>query len=96
MKAEVANLILEAADHNGFEMRLREGYSGRGMFGKTTTGIIYDSQSDLHVCIAAVGVRLGSEEAADPNVDLPVSADMFVEDMRALRFDNMGRSSIVY
>lgn len=43
MDIEDAKQIVEFLEEEGDEAELREEYSGRGMFGKTTTGIVIDT-----------------------------------------------------
>lgn len=51
MKQEIANCIME---HGNGDCEIYEGYSGRGMFGKTTYGITCDSISSfISSCINA-------------------------------------------
>lgn len=40
MTKEIANLILERLTEEGYEATLHEGYSGRGMYGNHTTGVV--------------------------------------------------------
>lgn len=47
MKQEIAQFIQEACDIAGVESRLREDYSGRGMYGKTTYAIVGPSAQEI-------------------------------------------------
>lgn len=40
MKLEDAEKIVKTAEENDMELELRPDYSGRGMFGKTTAGVV--------------------------------------------------------
>lgn len=46
MKLETAQAIVQAATDNKLDVTLRENYSGRGMFGKTTAAVV-GSRSDI-------------------------------------------------
>jgi hypothetical protein len=46
MKKANAEKILAAMEDAGMKCELYEDYSGRGMFGRTTTGIVCDSPED--------------------------------------------------
>lgn len=84
MQYETAKAIVDAAESLSLEMSISKEYSGRGMFGGTTTGINYESEGDLLQAIA---------KAAQAKKDDEI--DEFVEDLAGLRKDNMGRSSMI-
>lgn len=88
MKVEIARKIVEAVEDSGSgnEVELRENYSGRGMFGKQTAGVV-GSLSDIIGAIAAVAFEMGNH--GDDEVE-------FLREMRRLRTDNMGHNIIVY
>ncbi len=88
MKLLHAELIAEAADQLGLEVKVYADYSGRGMYGKTTAGLV-GSLSDIVQAIACAAVALG-ENVNDADYD----TDDFVDDLR-LSMDCMGRSDII-
>ena len=47
MDKEIAKVIVKACHANGYEAEIYEGYSGRGMYGKETTGVTANSKSEL-------------------------------------------------
>lgn len=47
MELNLAKRIIDACDNAGVEARIREEYSGRNMFGKTTTGVIVQGLTDV-------------------------------------------------
>ena len=51
MELDLAKALCTAIQNEGFESEIRENYSGRGMYGETTTGIIIDDDCDLVTCI---------------------------------------------
>lgn len=81
MDRELAEAIVEAIENNGGEAELREDYSGRGMYGKTTTGVVFDG--DLVSAIIN-------------NADLFVEDDDPKFETRSLCEDSMGLSRIIY
>lgn len=83
MKLSTAEKIEQAAQDLGLELDLREDYSGRGMFGKKTAGVV-GGLGDIIKSIAHAATRLKEEEADD-----------FVDDMD-IAIDNMGRDIIIY
>lgn len=77
---EKASQIL--ADHS--EMKIRKNYSGRGMFGKTTCGVI-GTRQEFFSAVASV-LREGSDEEQ-------VHIAEAVEDLAE---DGMGRDSQIF
>ena len=87
MKEETAYAIQNAANEDGVELDLRDSYSGRGMYGKTTFAIVADSHGKLFgaIAYAASEMEPGSDEASD-----------FCDDCRGFRIDSLGRGIVVY
>ena len=81
MRIEVANLL---ADYCGGEVR--EAYSGRGMLGKETAGIVVNDIGELFEEFVRNATDIALE-AGSREIDL--------SDFR-LRWDGMGRQIIVY
>jgi len=87
MKLEHAKAIQRAALSTlGFDVDVRESYSGRGMYGMSTAAVV-GRQGEILQSIALA--------AADLAVKDYDSAMEFVEDM-GLRFDGMGHDIVVY
>ena len=89
MKKSTAELI----EHYGSELRLRDSYSGRCMYGKTTYGIV-GSESDYASAVTdaagdIVENAFGQTEAAEQVVK-------FLEDALQATTDNMGYDTIWY
>lgn len=97
MLKAAAKAIINAANEVGIDMTLREDYSGRGMYGKTTDGIIFGSYSDLMVCIATAAINVkGEEDYYDNRDELEVeepeiTVDDFMDSISNVSFDSMGR-----
>ncbi len=82
----VAKLIVEKALELGVNASLGEAYSGRGMFGRETTGIIVDGPSDImEVCAALTA-----------GIDNPQDLRLVLAEIRAFRLDSMGLAYIYY
>lgn len=97
MKLEHAQRIVRAANDIGLDVTLREDYSGRGMYGKTTTGVV-GSQSDIIASIATAAYWLGQDSVQKEDIrDIEdVEGDeAFLEAMGQLVFDNMGRDNLI-
>lgn len=84
MKKELAEALFDACDNNGINADIREDYSGRGMYGKVTCGIVVDSVADVLSCLVN-------------NADLFVgeNGERLFADCN-FRTDSMGRGTIIY
>lgn len=89
MKAEVAKQLVEAAERVGFACEVYPDYSGRGMFGARTTGIVVPSMRAYAAACAEMGYRFAE------NGDTAGAMAAFRE-LKSVRSDNMGRDVIVY
>ena len=86
MKLELAQQLVEAMEYVGYEAELREAYSGRGMYGNTTAGIVCGGAGEvLHAVIVSASLFVDQEDG----FSLFEDEDMF-------RTDSMGRDMIVY
>jgi gamma-glutamyltranspeptidase len=94
MKESTAKALDKALDEIGLEHEYREDYSGRGMFGKTTHGIVVDKWGDLLAAVASVAADIGTTYGHE--MGTTESPDEFIEEMRKIRWDSMGHSMIVY
>jgi hypothetical protein len=90
MQLQTAQLIAEAAAECGYEVTARPSYSGRGMYGQATAGVV-GSQQEIVASVAVAAYRLGQGDNADAS-----DGDNFLEDVARLRWDNMGRDAIAY
>lgn len=84
MKAEHVKAIVDAAAECGVDVTEYKGYSGRGMYGSTTDGVV-GSTTDIIQAVALAAFTFGSN--GDDG-----AGDDFVVNMGKIRFDNMGRS----
>jgi hypothetical protein len=99
----IALAIVRAADTiGGLEVGVREGYSGRGMFGNGETAVTFESRSDLMRCVALAAVQVQEDETqrcdlAEDEVapgDLGLTLDTFLDGLD-FEYDTMGRSGSV-
>src|SRR4051812_40936618 len=91
MKIETAQAIVAAAEEVGLEgVTLYEGYSGRGMYGKTTAAVCFDRLGDFLAAVARVAADLQFDSAADGR------ADDFCAELQRLGTDGMGRGTVIY
>ena len=87
MDMELAEMIIEAMENNGLSAELRSNYSGRGMYGKSTHGVVIE-HSIGNVMAAIIN-----------NADIFVDAwgyPFFDKSIIFIRSDNMGLGNILY
>ena len=85
MTADTMNLLTAAADALDGDCRSYDDYSGRGMYGRTTCGIVVPRESAVALLSAQAARGMGDAEFAE-----------FVADLRRLSSDSLGRDVIVY
>ncbi len=88
MNISQAKFIAQIIEDAGESAEIREDYSGRGMFGKTTVGITFDARDVLIMQILI-------------NKILQLSSDgpylgKLPEELDNLRIDSMGQGFIIY
>jgi hypothetical protein len=89
---EIIEEILETAElfDDGDEVNIREGYSGRGMYGRTCFGIVFENEAALFRFMAAAGrIEADREHDERPGFDSFSLA-------RSVRTDRMMRGVIAY
>lgn len=106
MQDRTAKALKNMADSVGIECEIYENYSGRGMFGKKTTGITIGSRTDLMICAVQLAYEIGQTEVMErlPVVtsetpdksDEPYNINELLDELQSLRQDNMGRDLIFY
>jgi hypothetical protein len=82
MREDTAGLL---ADEGG---ELRESYSGRAMYGKTTFAVTFDAKGDFERALVRAGYELGRQGSDD--------VEAVLSDLDGLRTDSMGLGIIVY
>lgn len=83
MTKEQAEFIVNALEYDGQEGELYEGYSGRGMMGKETCGVVFEHESILFTSVMTY---------------LKENPEMVrqIPDFEKIRSDNMGPEIIWY
>lgn len=89
MDTRVAELIIEGAEVDGVDLRLRDDYSGRGMFGEKTHAIVCDRLNEFLVALATTAGELG---LAGKDEDL----EQITLACQDLRQDQMGLGIVLY
>ena len=77
MDVDVARKIVDFLSARGNEVRLREDYSGRGMYGERTVGIVVDGTYGV-VMIGYAAARLGVDPADLPGFQDSMGYDLVV------------------
>lgn len=85
MGRELAEAIIEAIECSGAEAKLRENYSGRGMYGETTCGVVTDESLVFVIGSVISAPELFAEDEGFAKFDVGV-----------LRSDSMGLGIIIY
>jgi hypothetical protein len=67
MELETVREIHEALKKKGVSSTIAEGYSGRGMYGKTTTGLVINDSEDAFFTIQVMG-DFGVHDARTDNM----------------------------
>ena len=88
MKLEVAKFLQEATENAGESCDLREDYSGRGMYGRTTAGIAVESEASLWGNVM---------QYIQDNMDEENFREQFSElEFPQFHTDSMGMQTIIY
>lgn len=84
MNKEVAKAIVSAAQEGFFDIELIKDYSGRGMYGKTTCGVVmsYDGWKST---VAEATSKLSGD-----------ARENFINELKNIRTDNMGKFQYIY
>ena len=95
MNKTTAELLMDVARERNWEVDLQETYSGRGMFGATTFGIVCNSQAVLPL-VALAAKRITVTRFIEDDKKWKEVEMNFHGDMENMRRDNMGMSVIIY
>jgi hypothetical protein len=82
MRQEVAELLSEDMGE------IRDAYSGRGMYGKSTHAVVYDSRGDFESALINAAFEVGSR--GSDNVE------GILGELKNLGTDSMGMGIVVY
>lgn len=88
MERKLAEALVEIATQTGIEARLYENYSGRGMCGEVTTGVVLDDAIHDLPSLLYNGAPLIAEMMAEGHLDAELPSPF--------RSDNLGHDTIVY
>lgn len=92
MKKEIAEKLMDY----GNNMELYEGYSGRGMYGKTTTAITTDSFTDFFDAVGELMLDM-VQDAMFRGEEYDIKdAEELAKVLSNLQQDSMGRGMVIY
>jgi hypothetical protein len=89
MDATLAKAIVDAVEGSGLEISVYPDYSGRGMYGKTTTGVVVDLESTFNQALVSLAFEIGRD------CDEEKMERLFFT-VGKLRRDNLGEDTIIY
>jgi hypothetical protein len=94
MELELAETLVQVLEDEGIEADLRESYNGRGMFDKTTAGVVLQEGDVADVLMAVINNSTSFIAEEDEQVEFYDLAERFV--VHKLRTDSMGKGMIIY
>ncbi len=94
MELRIAEKVVEFLQDNGYEAEVREDYSGRGMFGKTTVGIETNAPGTLIGWLVAKSII--DENYGDAEAGVDALDDFNFRRDLPMRWDSMGLAMIYY
>ncbi len=96
MTKELADALKAAADDLNVMCSVREGYSGRGMYGKDTIALVIPDARALARLTAAAGAALVRKQVATGLAGEKFTDTELVRQLDTLRQDSMGLDIVVY
>ena len=93
MDLKLAEMLVQVCEDEGLDVRLRESYSGRGMYGKDTAGVVIegDTTDILRAVINNATCFIAEESEPVEFFDL---SEMFT--VNGFKMDSMGKGMILY
>jgi hypothetical protein len=89
MDASLAKAIVDAVEGSGLEISIYPDYSGRGMYGKTTTGVVVDHESTFNQALVSLAYEMGRDGDDE-------KMEQLFDVVKKLRRDNLGEDKIIY
>jgi len=94
MDRELAETLVQALEDEGYDVSLYESYSGRGMYGKETSGVVLNDCGITEALSAVINnATMFIAEENEP-IEFFDLSERF--DCRGFRQDSMGRGIIIY
>lgn len=92
MKKEIAEMLVQY----NTDLRLYENYSGRGMYGKNTTGISCENMAQVMEAVGNAFYGMIEDAMVDGEDYDPTEAENLTDVLTNLRTDSLGLGIIVY
>jgi hypothetical protein len=100
MNLMTAKTLISIGNSLGVDLELYNDYSGRGMYGRTTTGVISSNSKDISIVIDEINTLMEDDEAwsiEDDNGDeIDINYAELERGITNLRHDNLGKSDYIY
>lgn len=99
MQEKTMRLLCEVAREQDYLITAHEGYSGRSMYGKKTCAVEFSDHGQLLVCVAQAVLKLSmDQDSDDPDAWTNYKREVreLTQELRKLRFDQLGLSLIAY
>lgn len=91
MEKEIAELLVDT----GYGLEIYEEYSGRGMYGKTTTAVTCDNVSQFMESVGEAFMDMIYEAAGDDDYNTE-KAEELAKVLYNLQQDNLGMGVVIY
>ena len=101
-KYDIFGKAAEYLEDDGYEAEVRENYSGRGMYGRETVGIVTSAPGTMvgaAVCKAMVDLYMYDKDMSDADVTAEDMQDFLEDEMTRMMpksMDSMGLDKIYY
>ena len=93
MDLELAETLVQVLEDEGIEARLEESYSGRGMYGKTTAGVVLEGDAGDIIRAIINNATCFIKEEEEPVEFFDLSERFSIGNLRQ---DSMGLGMIIY
>ena len=87
-------MLVQVCEDDGLDVSLRESYSGRGMYGKDTTGVVINEGDVTDILKAVINNATCFVAEEEEPVEFFDLSEMFT--CHGLRTDSMGKGMIIY
>lgn len=87
MDRKLAEMLVQVCEDDGLDVSLRESYSGRGMYGNDTVGVVLQEGDVTDILKAVINQATCFIDDED---------DMEIFSCNGLKLDSMGKGMILY
>ena len=90
------NLAEKIAEYSHGDVEVLEEYSGRGMYGKTTTALTADSLSSILVGVVYAAASIAESEFYEEDIEEDCTIDDLAEFAEDMSQDSLGLGIVIY